>query len=302
MKLPRLFPRPRRREKGNGARGKAAIARGRFYLAGALLLVASFIAGFYLYFPAGILKNRLEQEALTRAHTEDHIGRLDLLFPPGIVGNQITWATGNPQVPTVEATSVALSPIWHSLFTTNPGVDLRAELMGGSLRGEFRRNGSVDAHLTGLTFAEPVAAGSSLKVAGMVKEGVFTGAFPLQATTTTHLSLILDQLRLTGLEGLGVAGGTLSLGTVTLEGSGMGNSFRVEKLASTGGSLEVSGSGTLLLADQPARSRINLSLVLRPAPSLDKSVKDMLDLFFNPPRDGAYRFQLTGSLLRPTVK
>jgi type II secretion system protein N len=302
MKLPRLFPRPRRREKGNGARGKAAIARGRFYLVGAFLLVASFIAGFYLFFPAGILKNRLEQEALTRAHTEVHIGQLALDFPPGILGKQITWDTGNPQVPTVQADSLSLSPIWYSLFTTNPGVDLRAELMGGTLRCQYRRKGAVEAKLTGLTFAEPVVAGSALKVAGTVKEGSLTGAFPLRPTTTTRLSLVLDQLRLTGLEGLGVAGGTLSLGTVTLEGSGLGNSFRVEKLASTGGNLEVSGSGTILLADQPARSRINLNLALRPSPSLDKSVRDMLDLFFKPPRDGAYRFQLTGALLRPMVK
>ncbi|MEJ2700108.1 MAG: type II secretion system protein GspN, partial [Desulfuromonadales bacterium] len=263
------------------------------------MILVSFLAGFYLFFPVGVLKNRIEQEAFSRAHTEVHIGELDLLFPPGLSGRRITFATGNPLVPTVQVSSLDLTPVWHTLVTGNPGVDVHAELMGGSLRGELRRNGSVEAQMTGVTFSEPVAKGSALKVAGMVKEGIFSGAFPLKATTTSRLDLTLDQLRLTGLEGLGVPGGTLSLGTVTLQGSGLGNSFRLDKLASTGGNLEASGSGTLLLAGQPARSRINLSLVLRPTPNLDKKVKDMLDLLLKPGRDGVYRFKVTGSLLRP---
>ena len=302
MKLPRLVPRPWLREKGNGARGKSAVARGRLYLAGALVLLVSFLAGFYLFFPLSVLKSRIEQEAIARAHTEVHIGDLALLFPPGLAGQRITLATGNPVVPAVQVSSLALTPLWHTLVTGNPGVDVHADLMGGSLRGELRRNGSVEARMAGITFSEPVAAGSALKVAGTVKDGIFSGAVPLRATTTSRLDLTLEQLRLTGLESLGVAGGTLSLGTVTLQGTGLGNSFRMTKLASTGGNLTVSGSGTLLLADQPARSRINLSLVMRPAPNLDKKVKDMLDLLLKPGRDGAYRFQVAGSLLRPVLR
>ena len=106
-------------------------------------------------------------------------------------------------------------------------------------------------------------------------------------------------MRISGLKSLGGEKDSLMLGTVVLQANGRGNSFRIDRLDATGGAMGASVSGTLLFANPVERSRINLTVTLRPAAGLDKNLTELLGLLAKPDRDGAYRLHLTGTLARP---
>lgn len=299
MRLPRIPRLGRRTPQGavkkNGARIK-------FYLSALALLLVSFIVSFYLCFPANALKERIEQEVATRTPVDLQIDRLSLLFPPGLEGRDITVKTANPQLKSIGISALTVTPLWTTLFSGNPGLALRARLFGGTLGGTMRRKGAVSARMNGIAFSEPLMPNSSLKFSGILQQGTFSGAFPLRNNVATHLDLSLNQVRLTGLKPFGVAGGRLDLGNVVLVGEGRGKAFRIDKLESTGGSLKISGGGTLLILAPFDRSRLNLHATLRPGRNLDPSLRGLLNLVVKPGRDGIYHFRITGSLDRPSIR
>ncbi len=274
----------------------------RLYLEAALLLAGCLVLGFYLFFPTGELKNRIEYEVANATQAQLEMDSLSLLFPPALKARQVTVTSEQAQPLKLALDNLTLKPLWHSLFGGNPGVAFDSQLFGGSAEGYLRRNGAVEASLQDLSLSAPLAAGSSLGVAGVVSRGNLAGAWPLRPETETSLSLVVNQTRLTGLEAIGAATPTLSLGTLTLQGSGRGSALRIDKLENEGGDLQVSGTGTLLVSDPPENSRINLALTLTRAPSLDQALGELLDMFIKPGPDGTYRIRVTGTLGNPRMR
>jgi type II secretion system protein N len=296
MKPPRLL-----RAGGRAPAGRLA-DRLRFGLACAAVLAAALLAGLWLGFPTEALRQRLEFEARSRAGLELRIAELRLLFPATLEGSGVTVAAPRPPAPSVTLDRVRLRPLWLTLLGGSPGVRLQAELQGGSLTATARKGGALQAELNRVPFAAPLAAGSALGVAGTVTEASFAGELPVQAATATRLRLTAAEVRLTGLEALGLPGGSLPLGTLRLEGSGKGSDFRIEQLTAGGGKIEASGSGTLLLATPLGRSRVNLNLTLRPAPGLDPGIAGLLGVFGQREADGSYRVRFSGTLTAPVAR
>jgi type II secretion system protein N len=140
---------------------------------------------------------------------------------------------------------------------------------------------------------------SQLTIKGTLSQGGFYSIFPLKPGTESHLNLTLDKVELTGLEAIGVQKDILSLGTVSLEGRGKGNSFRIHELKATGGNLEISGEGSFLLANPFEKSRFNLQLVLQPGGGFDDKLNDLLNLFAKPGQNGSYLLRVNGTLANP---
>jgi type II secretion system protein N len=283
--------------------GKAPITKERvFFLLGSLvLLFVSFLLGFYLFFPGDMLKARLQEELAVRSPMAIEMEEVSLRFPPALLARQISLTTQPNRSPLLIAETV-LAPSWSTLLSSNPGLAFRSSIGGGRVEGTIRRNGALEADLSQVSFAEPLATSSKLALAGTISKGQFSTVLPQTASTNSRLTVTLNQVRLSGLASLGIPSDALSLGTLVLQGSGNGNSYKIDQLESTGGDLEVSGGGAILLADTAERSRINLSLTLRPAATLDANLKELITLFVKPARDGALRLRVTGTLASPSLQ
>jgi len=292
-------------------RGKSPAApysgRGwRFYLGAAVLLLVGIVAGYYLFFPTVSLQQRLEREIAARTPLTARVRAASLLFPPGLKaeGIHLQARTGqDAQAPAgIDITALKIAPLWRSLGGANPGLTFRADLLGGTAEGNLLKNGSVEAKARQLAFSVPLGAGVPLQLTGRLARGEFTGAWPPQPAGETRLELNFDRFDLGGLAALGATGDVLPLGTVTLTGNGRGNALKIDRLSASGGNVEVTGEGTLMLSEPLERSRLNLSLVLRPGRQLDKALADLLDLFAQAQPDGSYRLRVTGPVAQPSIQ
>ncbi len=272
----------------------------KFILVSVGLLLISFAFAFYLFFPTGALQNRIEQEFNAQMGGELRMGKLSLLFPAGLQADRII-ITGLPARERIDVASFSITPVWRTLAGTNPGVKFSSRFQGGVVEGNATKSGAVEARASRVTFDESLMPGSALRVTGIVERGEYAGKTPLQPDTETRLNLVLQQVLLTGMEGLGVSGGATSLGTITLHVTGRGNALRIETLSAEGGALQASGSGSFVLAHPTERSRINLTLNLRPGADLDPNLRDLLSLFAQPTGDGNFRMRITGTLAAPIM-
>jgi len=284
-------------------RGKSRSTRGvRFFLGAFAILLAGALLGFYLFFPTAVLKARLEQEIAARTPVRVDITGLNLQFPPGLSSRALTVRPPLPDERAYKFDTLRLRPLWLTLFTSRPGVSVRAGLQGGTIELSARRGGSVIGEVHQIPFNEQVAPGSSLQISGKVTSANLVSAFPLQAATESTLRIQLGTVQLTGLKNVGSATDILNLGTLSLEGSGKGTALKINQLNSEGGDLSVSGTGTLLLAQPLQRSRINLNVTLKPSPQLDRALLDLLELLVKPARDGSYLLRLSGTLGNPVMR
>lgn len=296
LSLPGL--RRRQREKKAPTAGLGGI---RLLLAAIACVLVCAIVSFYLSFPTAALKDRIEQEIASRTLAQVDIGHLALLFPPGLRGSAVTITAPIPHPP-FDLDTVTVEPLWSSLFGGNPGAYFQAHLQGGTLEGTVRRDGELQTAAAGIRFREPLAPHSELRVAGTLRQGSFQGALPLRPGTQTRLVLTVGRLQLSGLKAAGAASDVLDLGTLKLSAAGKGEALRVEELSLAGGKVGLSGKGTIFLFRVLDRSRLNLNIVLRPLPGLDKNLADMLPLLGKARRDGSYHLHLTGTLGHPMLR
>ncbi len=300
MRLPRL---PFRSKKDEGKPGPSRRGLGlRRSLGRLTLLLLFFLLGLYLFFPAESLKARVEQEIAAHSKVEAKAETLSLLFPPALRARQIALRLPPPAGQTVAIESLTLRPLWLSLFTARPGLRVQSDLFGGDLEGTLRRGGELTLEASRLALAAPLAAGSSIQMAALLEQGSFAGAYPLKPDAETRLELTLREVRITGLAAGGSGSDALSLGTLTLRGSGKGNALRIEELKASGGHLEGTGGGTILLAEPLDRSRLALNLTLRPAAGLDPGLAELLTLFVQPARDGSLPLRVSGTLAAPSLR
>jgi type II secretion system protein N len=302
-----IIPRLARLWKKRGAPATSFSGQGfRFYLGALALLLIGIVAGFHLFFPASALQQRLEMEIAARTPLDARIEEVSLLFPLGLKAQGIHLAARKPAAgspPTgFNVTVLELTPLWRTLIGSNPGLAFQAGVQGGEIEGSLWKNGSIEARVQRLAFSAPVGAGVPLLLTGQVGSGEIAGAYPLQPASETRLNLSFDRFELSGLTALGLTSDALPLGTVSLVGSGRGNALKLERLTASGGSLEVTGEGTVMLAEPLARSRLNLTLVLRPGRQLDRAFADLLELFAQAEPDGSYRLRLTGPLTQVAIQ
>ena len=274
----------------------------RFYLAALASLILGFSASLYFFFPASALEERVEYEINGRTPVQADLIALSLGFPPSMRADKLILKIDQPQPYSMTFDKASVKPLWHSLFGGNPGVAIHTDILGGEGGGTIRRNGDMEVSIAGVVFDAPLPSLTSLRLSGNLKNGVIVTTAPVKPTTESQLEINLENIRITGLKSVGIGNDALSLGAVSLRGSGKGNSFRIEQLESEGGDLKLSGGGTLLFGRTIESSRLNLNVVLSPTPPLDKDMAEMLSLFRQPGRDGSYRFRVTGAVANPVVK
>lgn len=264
-----------------------------------LLLLGGCGLGFYLAFPGEALRHYLQQEARRRWQLELQIGRLAPRLPVGLRAEELALPLAGVTLP-VERLDVA--PLWSSLLGGNPGTAFTARLLGGELHGSLRRRGELSLDGRALAVTLPLPRTSGLVLHGELREASFGGALPPRPEGESRLQLTLENCALTGLKTVGLGNDRLELGRLVLAAAGRGNALAVQRLSLDGGALSASGEGTLLLAAQPAQTRLNLALALRPGAQLDPLLTDLLALVAAPSADGVYRLRLGGLLTAPALQ
>ena len=284
-----------RRHKTQAASTRRNTSTLRLLLIGIALLLACFILGLYLFFPTDALRERLEQELSADPQVQVSMDSLKLAFPPALVATDIQISTaGLPRDIVME--SLQVKPLWLSLFSGNPGVKLKAHMYEGQVEAMVKKRGEIEALADSLRLELPVAPGSSIQVAVTVDEIAFSGTWPIRPDTETTLNANLRELSLTGMNAIGAQSDTLRLGEVRLQGGGKGPSLRLDKIENSGGDASLAGSGTLLLTQPAARSRVNLTFGLTPGAGFDPALRDTLGLFAKADNSGTFNLRLMGTL------
>jgi type II secretion system protein N len=270
-------------------------------LAPLLLLIAALIS-FYWAFPSRTVKARLQMELAQSYGLQAQLSPPKLLFPPGLACSQFDLTFAEPTNRTVPLRKVRVSPLWFSLLGDAPGVRFRASLNGGTLTGTSRRNGQTTLVADQVAIQETLQLNGGPSIQGVLQNSNFRGLLPLQLPGERNLNVTLNQVRLSGLEAYGVAGGSLDLGQLVLQAEGQGKTLSLKKLSLTGGALEGRGQGTVMLGSSPAATRLNLTLELRPGRGLDPALGELLSLIGSSAPDGGRRLRLSGSLQQPTLR
>lgn len=283
------------------ARQRSALRRpSLFLLAGAGLLLLGLLAGFYLFFPAEALRQRLVQEVVMRSGAQVQIEHVTLYPLLSLEANRIELGvTGLPQP--LEFEQLRVAPQWSTLLSGDPGAQLQGRIMGGTIAAGLRKSGAIRAMATGLRFDLPVQQPISFNVTGTLSEASLDATIGLAAETRTRLLLQLAGVSVLGLEILPADSRGLALGEITLELDGQGRALHINTLTARGGDLEVAGEGTLQLGRTPATSRIKLALQVGPGPNADPTLISLLQLAGEPAADGRYSLQLSGTLAKPIL-
>lgn len=256
--------------------------------------------GLLIFFPLAPFARQLEQMAATQ-HLEVQIERPQVLFPFGVGAEQIDVAYPQLVHPPFQLKNVQLHPQWLSLFGGNPGLDVNLELMQGVLTGEAYRDGTARARLTNLQLDEKLGPQLPLIFKGLVEKANFDGVLPLAGKNQSRVQLTARDLRLEGLKKYGSANDNLPIGQLKLSANIKGPNLQVQTFTTSGPAFDLKGNGSIRIGNSPARSSLNLSLVLTPKTGLDPMLKDLLSLTKKPRPDGSYLFSLSGPLSKPRI-
>lgn len=272
-----------------------------FLLTGAGLLLLGMLAGFYLFFPADALKQRITQEIRTRTGTEVQIQKASLYPLLSLHANQVKIDINDLPHP-LEIDQLSISPQWSTLLSSNPGAQLQAQLMGGVVSGEILKSGVISAMAKGLHFDLPLQKPMAMNITGTLKQATLEAATRLDPKTKTHISLRLSDVRIIGLDIFKADSPGIALGEITLEVDGQGRAMKIMSLSAKGGALDINGDGTLFIGRTSASSRIKLELQVRPGPNADPSIASLLELAGKQDASGFYSLKVSGTLAKPSLK
>jgi type II secretion system protein N len=286
-----------------------------------LLYGAFFVAALVLALrqtlPAEAAKERIILEAAQRGWDID-IGEVG---PAGLLG------LGLRDVTLKDRTGLSVSldrldvtvPLW-SLLLGRRQVGLTARLYDGTVRGAFGLGAgpqTVELEVSGLDLAQaiPLRKASGIDLTGLVNgHGQVTLPGDEKGRATGHLDL--------SVQGLGASGGSVpagALGSLTLPKVSLGaltaalkidgGKGTFEKLASTGGDVDVTGDGLYFLLQprvefSPVFGKVGIKVadvfLARPE---NKTFKSLLEMATGGPRGpGGLQLQVSGSLGHPQVK
>lgn len=272
-----------------------------FVLAGAGLLLLGMLTGFYLFFPAEALRQRVIQEVETRTGAEIQIGQMALYPLLTLDASQISFdVTGLPQPMQIE--QLSLAPQWSTLLSSDPGVQLQAQLMSGLVNAEVLRTGMINATATGLRFDLPLQKPMAMNITGKLDQTTVNAATHLDPETKTQLSLQLSDVRISNLAFFKEDSPGIALGAIVLEVNGQGRAMKINALTAKGGDFNISGEGTLFIGRTPATSRINLSLQIKAADSAHPTLVSLLELSAPPDANGDHRLRVNGTIATPTIE
>ncbi|MBW6508636.1 MAG: type II secretion system protein GspN [Desulfuromonadales bacterium] len=266
-----------------------------------LFCVSSFFS-FWVFFPAEVLQQRLVQQISRETGLRMHGEQATMLMPLGIKFDLTIYPDQPGMIPLV-VDDLRLTPLWTSLLTLNQAVHLKGFIAQGDVSARVWRNGNVNVSLQDLSLLDLQESDLSYRLGGALnlrligEELLSPGA---QGGGRFNAD-IRDALVL-GLERIGLPA-DVSLGQLQINGHFSESRVSVEQLVASGGVLELSGGGTLLIGATPEQTRINLNVRLHPTRQTPENIRDLLMLTgIRPGADGSYTLQIGGTVARPLMR
>ena len=267
-----------------------------------LLFLLSGVVSFWIFFPAGVLQQRLLQQVSQHTDLRLQGQNATKLFPPGI-GLDLTVFPPLPELATIELTGVQITPVWGSLFSIEQKVHLQASLAGGDIAAVATLDGrQVDLHVRKLALLPLQQPGLPYRVGGSLTGQLAGRDFAPNLQGEGSFSLSIRDLRIIGLAKLGLPE-DLFAGVLQLQGNLSQRRVNLERVVLRGGILELSGGGNILLGHSADQSRLNLNVRLYPTAATPESFRDLLELTgLRPAVDGSYLFRIGGTVAKPLIR
>lgn len=262
---------------------------------GFVVVLITFLCGFSVFFPAESLRPRLEAEGAKRGLSVT-IGTLETTFPLGLAAKNVVIHDRDKGNATVRIDRINFSPLWSRLLVGKVVLAYDAALLGGEITGTMQRRGPFTLQGAGLTWRGPLPGLSSGILVTRLRQIELSAFWPAQADDALSLTMNCEE---TAIEGLLGAKNPLLLGNLTLNAGGKGKDLRLTTLTTSGGQLDINGSGSILLSQPLGRSMLNLNLSLRGQSGLDPTLAELLAAFAPPGTDGTSRLRLAGPLSSP---
>ncbi|NOY12277.1 MAG: type II secretion system protein GspN, partial [Deltaproteobacteria bacterium] len=188
------------------------------------------------------------------------------------------------------------------LLVGDLAVDLQAKLSGGRVEAQADPDGQLQLELRGVEIGPLQQSRLPYRLQGKLNGNLRVDNSVAVLQGTGEFRLQLRDSFLLGLERIGLPE-RLDLGLLQLEGKFNQRRFSLEKILLTEGSVEMSGGGTLLLAETVEQTRLNLNIRLHPTRLTPDSFRNLLKLSgIKPTTDGSYLLRVAGTLAHPVLR
>lgn len=266
-----------------------------------LFCVSGFFS-FWVFFPAEVLQQRLVQEISRETGLRMHGEQAKMLMPLGLKFDLTIYPDQPGMIPLL-VDDLRLTPLWTSLLTLNQAIQLKGSIARGDASARVWRNGNVNLSLQDLSLLDLQEIDRTYRLGGALNlRFVGEGLLAPGAQGGGRFSADIRDLVLFGLERIGLPA-DISLGLLQMNGNFNESRVSVEQLVATGGVLELSGGGTLLVGATPEQTRLNLNVRIHPTRQTPENIRDMLMLTgVRPGPDGSYILQIGGTAARPLLR
>lgn len=258
------------------------------------VFVCCFLIGLIVFFPlerwAGYVENLVRQQGV-----ELEIVEPELAFPLTAQARRLVVSSRSVPHPPIHINTLEISPLWAELISGHAAVDYSFSLFSGMVRGEAYADGAVEVAFNGLEIDEALQLNIPLRVIGSAVEGSVSGIVPYR-NGRGRAEGRLSGLAVAGLQAIGATRDSLELGTLTCNLESTGSNIKVKQLEIAAPQFRLTGSGTLRLKPNSAKSLINMTLTIEPADDFDPVLLDMLKLVAKKQKDGSLQLRLRGPL------
>ena len=273
----------------------------RLFLLCLLLFVVSAFLSFGAFFPADVVQQRLVQEVSQQTNLKMRGRNARMLFPLG-VGFDLTVYSAIPDLTDLELIQLQVSPVWSTLFSKDQAVNLSGALAGGQLDVDVSRSGRINLKIEDVALAALQQPEMPYRVGGQLTGHLDGENISGNMNGRGKFSFQLKDTRILGLAQIGLPDNFFA-GVLWLEGKFSQRRFSLEKVVLTGGVLELSGGGNILIGETSEQTRLNLNVRLHSTSTTPESVQTLLDLAgVRPTTDGSYLLRIGGTLAKPIIR
>ena len=198
----------------------------------------------------------------------------------------------------VQSSEVRLAPTIGSLFFGRPGLNVRADLYGGTVSASIHRKGAM----VDLRFAiRSVNLEDALHELGALMSGHISGAGSAEisddeiAQDTGQLALSADDLSVTVMSGFP----PIRVGALTGNVRLVDGTLKISGVEGHGADVNLKADGTVELAQNVADSPVDLKVFLDPTPEGRARLRLFLGFLPHPP--GSAPYLVRGRLAAPSI-
>nr|WP_320113920.1 type II secretion system protein GspN [uncultured Desulfuromonas sp.] len=264
-----------------------------------LATVVFFLIGLFLFFPDEIVRQRLQQELSAQLQRPVEVGTTRLGLPLTVKIESLRLPL-DPSL-TVTAQRLRLRPLWSSLVSGTPAINLTGQLWEGTFDATINTANQLVLEANHLHWRGPLPEMPALTLDVQLNDLNLTGTtsapLPMDALTLSLSSLSLD-----GMKAVGGSENTFTLGEVFLQARRDNDHLKIEQLQSRDGNLVIQASGRITPGRRPELSRLDLSVTLIPQPSTDPALTGLLQLVTPVDNNGHFVMQLRGTAAQPVLR